>query len=209
MTDPTEFFWFDSCRRIKIPQAEAGLMWTEFQGRYAEPHRYYHTMAHVSSMLELLAEHRPELLAPDVVVLAAFFHDVIYDPRANDNEARSADFGCAWLSRLGVAEQVTTIVRELILATAAHMDAPGIGDVAWFLDADLAILGAPSAEYDAYAASIRREYSFVPAGQYHAGRSRIIQTFLSSSQLYRNRVFAERFDDRARTNLQRELAALR
>ena len=61
--------------------------------RYAEPHRRYHTATHIMLTIRHLhdmcraagSEASPEVLA------AALYHDAIYDPTADDNEARSAD----------------------------------------------------------------------------------------------------------------------
>ena len=63
-------------------------------GHHREPHRRYHTSVHVMWALRHIAElvaaesHPLDLAA---LQLAAMYHDIVYDPRATDNEARSAD----------------------------------------------------------------------------------------------------------------------
>lgn len=201
--------WLETCDSIGVSRVHADEMWLELQGRHAEPHRHYHTLTHVAAMLGLLDAHGERLSSPTAVFISAFFHDAVYDPRAADNELQSAELCVAWLNRHVNDDALIAQVRELILATAGHMDAPDGGDIAWFLDADLAILGAVAHDYDAYATAIRREYDFVPEDQYRAGRLAILDGFLQSPRLYRTAVFAERFEGTARENLQREIQSLR
>jgi len=60
---------------------------------YAEPHRYWHTEQHVLSMLDYMSTHLDwpvNARDRDHLVLAACYHDVVYDPERTDNEERSA-----------------------------------------------------------------------------------------------------------------------
>ena len=65
--------------------------------RYAEKHRYYHTLRHIDICLTLLDE--VDGLVSDLfsVETAIWFHDVIYDPLRNDNEAMSAAYAKRFL----------------------------------------------------------------------------------------------------------------
>ena len=107
-----------------------------------------------------------------------------------------------------IEEAFVVFVRDLILVTAGHMNEVVAGDATWFLDADLQILGATSADYDDYANAIRREYDFVPEADYRAGRSAILQSFLDAPQIYRTSTMREKLESRARNNLTGELADL-
>lgn len=179
-------------------------LFAELAARYAEPWRAYHDLGHVLDVLSVLDD--VALTDPLAVTLAVWFHDAVYDPRANDNEERSAALAAERSANLLGGDWVRR-VETLILATKRH-EPTGDPDTAALLDADLAILGASPARYDAYAAAIRREYAWVPDDAYREGRSRVLHGFLGRDRVYRTpRLFA-RFEAAARRNLRRELGFL-
>jgi predicted metal-dependent HD superfamily phosphohydrolase len=73
---------------------------------YEEPHRKYHTVQHLSECLSLCEQHLDLAVEPSEVEIALWFHDAIYDIKASDNEARSADWAQSELSRAGVAYSI-------------------------------------------------------------------------------------------------------
>lgn len=84
-------------------------------------------------------------------------------------------------------------------------------DLGLFLDADLAILGAPSQRYFKYAKGIRQEYSHVPLDLYNAARVGILRslsTRFEGSGVYTTEVFREKYEDQAQANIQAEIDQL-
>jgi predicted metal-dependent HD superfamily phosphohydrolase len=144
------------------------------------------------------------------VELAIWFHDAVYDPRAKDNEARSAFLAAERLGPLGVP--VVTVVRVMgLIRSTEHLataKTPTDRDTAVILDADLAILGAAEDRYRRYAADIRKEYAFVPDEKYREGRAAVLQTFQSRPRIFHTQQLFEERDARARDNLGRELKDL-
>ena len=61
----------------------------EVAARWCERHRAWHGPGHLLRMLHELASESAEA-DRDALVLAAVYHDAIYDPRASDNESKSA-----------------------------------------------------------------------------------------------------------------------
>ena len=57
---------------------------------YAEPHRRYHDVRHLREVLGHIDELAPAAQDADLVRLAAWFHDAVYDPIRADNEDVSA-----------------------------------------------------------------------------------------------------------------------
>ncbi|WP_433313676.1 HD domain-containing protein [Micromonospora sp. CA-269861] len=178
--------------------------------RWREPHRHYHTLAHLTAVLDVVDQH-PDLAGrADVVRLAAWFHDAVYDPRAagDANERDSAALADSVLTGLGVPPPTVAEVRRLVLLTAGHAVAPGDRDGALLCDADLAVLAAPPAGYERYAAAIRREYAHVPEPAFRAGRAAVLTGLLALPALFRSPPLASRWEEPARDNVRRELAAL-
>ncbi|MPY67409.1 phosphohydrolase [Deinococcus sp. SDU3-2] len=170
---------------------------------YAEPERAYHTAGHVEAVLDALASRGA--LTP-TLALAAWGHDLIYDPRAGDNEARSAALFGEWLTAEGADASLIREVRALILATR-HTDPPSTREEGVLVDADLSILGADPATFAAYDRAIRQEYSFVPEEAYRTGRAQVLRGFLDRERIYTTPEFAE-LDAQARTNLRQALREL-
>jgi predicted metal-dependent HD superfamily phosphohydrolase len=175
---------------------------------YAEPWRHYHNLAHLAQVLEGVWRLRGRTNDSIAVELAAWFHDAVYDPRASDNEERSADLAADALGKLGMGQQTIDNVQRLILLTKTHRATRHDIDSAVLLDSDLAILGAPAEEYRAYAEAIRREYSWVEETAYRAGRSRVLRGFLARERIYHNPDAFQALEASARRNVEAELRAL-
>lgn len=179
--------------------------------RYNEG-RAYHNWDHIQAMLRLLKEY--EHLAHDyeAVEAAIYFHDVIYDSRNRDNEDRSAALALDWLRDRTTAKRLTNIASA-ILATKYHkvpdaLTGPEIQDVELLLDADLSILGSDPAEFEAYDAAIRQEYSWVPETDWRAGRKAVLHRFLDRPRIYHLDAFHDMFEAKARLNLEHALKLL-
>lgn len=176
--------------------------------RLAESYRgrAYHNLRHIEAVLEtfLFIAEGLSTEAESIVTLALCYHDVVYDSQAKDNEERSAEFADHELEGLGISPEDRAEVRRLILLTQRHDVSPGDVLGAIVVDADLAILQSPTAEYDRYAAAIREEYSWVPEADYQAGRTKVLQS-LMAKKLFTSSLLDE---DLARANMSREIATL-
>lgn len=173
--------------------------------------RHYHSERHVLAVLQHLdvLAHRATDEVMATLGLAAFFHDAVYDATSDgsegSNEERSARLAEERLH--GLPKAVVADVARLIRATEGHALAP-VPLAAAFLDADLAILGAPPDVYDAYALNIRREYSHVPEELYRSGRATVLESFLGRDRLYFTSQAVESWERVARSNLYREINQL-
>jgi predicted metal-dependent HD superfamily phosphohydrolase len=164
--------------------------------RWREPHRKYHTERHLAFMLDVIE--RNGALADDVdaVRMAAWLHDAVYDPRAGDNEARSA-------ALTGDPE-----VQRLVLLTKTHDPAAGDRNGQLLCDADLAILASAPADYREYARQVREEYAFVPDGAFRAGRAGVLAQLLALPALFHLVPERDGWTERAHANLRAELTTL-
>lgn len=178
--------------------------WLRLEARYAEPHRRYHTLEHAAAVVRDSAWLAEGLEETDRVVLAvaAWTHDVVYDAKPGDDERASAAWAREALA--GVAAAHAERVEGLILATITH-DAPPDDPLATaLLDADLAVLGAPEAQYTAYARGVREEYAKYPDDVWREGRIAVLERMLAR-ELYRSEAARTRWASAAEKNLTAEL----
>ncbi|MBS1912449.1 MAG: hypothetical protein JST22_10725 [Bacteroidetes bacterium] len=198
--------WLALNARASGDAAVASEVYGELHAAYDSAGRYYHTLSHISALLELLGPVRERLRHSDVVEYAVWFHDIAYDTARTDNEEASAAVARASMKRLGL-ERMAIPVAELVLSTKAHRPAGSI-DAAYLVDADLAILGAPPDVYDRYALAIRREFAWVDDARYREGRSAVLRHFLERSPLYLTDEFRVQLESQARANMVNELRKL-
>jgi predicted metal-dependent HD superfamily phosphohydrolase len=165
--------------------------------------RGYHDTRHLAEVLARLEELGEGENA--TVVLAAWFHDAVYDgtPEAEERSARLAEAELAG-SGADVAE-----VARLVRLTARHDPAQGDRNGAALCDADLAILAAPPARYHEYARDVRREYAAWSDADFRAGRLAVLEELAARDALFRTAYAQEHWEDLARANLSAEIDRLR
>jgi predicted metal-dependent HD superfamily phosphohydrolase len=181
--------------------------WAAVVAAWSEPHRRYHDLAHLATVLGLVEQLSADVPDPDAVALAAWYHDVVYDPLRPDNEQVSAERARAGLRGL-VPEERAEEVARLVLLTAGHDPEPGDANGAALCDADLAVLAAPPAAYAGYASAVRAEYGHLSDEEFTAGRIAVLERLLELPRLYRLPAAAE-WEPVARANLTAELTLLR
>jgi predicted metal-dependent HD superfamily phosphohydrolase len=172
---------------------------------YGEPRRGYHDLRHLAEVLQ----HVDELLEPgdpsrEAVVLAAWFHDAVYDGRGDDEE-RSARLAEEALQDPAQAAEVARLVR---LTTTHRPDAADrAGQV--LCDADLAILASRADRYADYVAGVRAEHASVDDAAFAAGRAAVLEDLLAKPTLFHTAAARQRWEAAARANAEREVSSLR
>ena len=198
-----DFAW-----RAAVSALGGSPVYTDLVERYSEPHRRYHDLRHVRAVVR-----DAQTLVPlsskekGVIILAACAHDVVYDAMPGTDEQRSAEWARDWLARSQLA-WIADRVSTLVLSTVKHTADPTDLVACALLDADLAVLGSPAADYDAYAAAVRQEYSAVSDNAWRTGRSRMLTSLLERDQLYLTPAGRDRWEAAARRNLTGELDTL-
>ncbi|MFJ8547331.1 hypothetical protein ACIRFH_36260 [Streptomyces sp. NPDC093586] len=176
--------------------------------RWSEPQRRYHTPAHLTAVLDhvdVLEEYADD---PDVVRLAAWFHDAVYLPERSENEERSARLAERALPEAGVSAEKTAEVARLVRLTVSHDPADDDRNGQVLCDADLAVLASPPSAYAAYTAAVREEYHFVPNDAFRAGRAAVLRQLLALPGLFRTPYGQREWEATARHNLAGELEML-
>lgn len=186
-------------------------LWEEIVYRYAEQHRYYHTLNHIAHLFTLCESYLHQLVQPAVVGFAIFYHDIVYDTFRDDNEGLSALIAREHLSRLQVKEQLIDYVETFIMATRDHQlpaHFPLHNDLALFLDFDVAILGEQPEVYKQYSHKIRQEYSKYNDKIYNQGRKAALQKIEAGGHIFHTENFRSTLEDQAKQNINNEVNVL-
>ena len=199
---------FDAWAALTGDSPTSRTEWSALVAAWSEAHRRYHGLAHLAAVLGLVGELADAADDPGAVALAAWYHDVAYDPERDDNEQVSADRARAGLRGLVPEARVEEVAR-LVLLTAGHDAGPDDANGAVLCDADLAVLASPPDAYAAYASAIRAEYGHLSDEQFTAGRIAVLERLLALPRLYRLPAVTGEWTPRARANLSAELALLR
>lgn len=174
---------------------------------WTEPDRQYHDLDHLRDCLAELDDAPADGADRDRVEAALWFHDAIYDPRAGDTEAASAEWARRALAELGLPPAVADDVARLIRLTR-HTDPAPDPSGRLLCDIDLAILGREPEAFDTYDRAIRGEYAWVPEPDFRAARAGVLAALLARSPLYQTAHFRRRYETAARMNLDRALVRL-
>jgi len=190
------------------PLPGARSLGAQLVASYDHPDRRYHDGRHLAEVLERVHELSAHGVEFDrmAVLLAAWFHDSVYDGQP-DAEKRSAAWAAEALPPL-VDQGVVDEVVRLVLITEHHDPAGDDRNGCALSDADLAILAAPPKEYAEYAARVREEYGFVPDEAFREGRAAVLRQLLELPRLFRTPHGAAEWEARARHNLTTELELL-
>lgn len=192
-------------QRIGMPSHEAQMHWDDLEKAYRQSNRHYHNLSHLEEMRKSFFEYKSELQFPDETLYSLYYHDVVYISTRKDNEQKSAEWAIALLpEEINLNKQ---IIFDLILATKDH-NTNGVADANWLIDFDLKILAKDWRDYKIYAEQIRKEYSLYPDFLYNPGRVKALKHFLEKPHIYQTTIFQEKFESKARTNIQKEMASL-
>ncbi len=200
MNPALEARWLSLCAQAGL---DGSAEWRELSAAYGDPARAYHNWNHIADCLVRLDEYAHLATDPVALEFAIWFHDIIYDTHAPDNEERSAVIAGEFLAATTHGDEVGRLIRA-----TRHEGTPKTGDAALLCDIDLSILGRAPGPYDAYARAIRQEYSWVPQEDYAKGRTQVLEGFLGRSSIFVMGELQKAYGAHARVNLKREIAIL-
>jgi predicted metal-dependent HD superfamily phosphohydrolase len=176
--------------------------------KYSEKSRFYHNLSHVKTLLDLLESLDNKAQNRNAIRFSIWFHDVVYDTKANNNEEESAKLASQLMSKLHVDVETIEVVNSLILSTKDHSGNSLSEDNKLFLDMDLAILGMREEIYTKYSRAIREEYFWVPELIYRRERRKILKSFIAREAIYFTDEMKKRFEEQARKNINGEINSL-
>lgn len=197
------YHWQEIVQPFHVDSVIANQIFADLILAYSQPHRYYHTLQHIYSVLNTVDMLKMYIDDLSTVKFAVWFHDVVYDTHRKDNEEKSAEYAGEMLKKLALNHHQIEKIQQLILATKNHQGDDIDSQV--LLDADLGIFAADKIEYQKYAEAIRQEYAWVSDVEYIQGRRMILTKFLQRPSIYLTPLMLESAEELARFNMQAEL----
>lgn len=182
-------------------------LWNELAIKYSGPERHYHTLHHLSKMMQWVDQLEEVIVDLDTMCFSIFYHDVIYDASRKDNEEKSAEFARERLALLGLSSAQIDKCSQQIVSTKAH-EVSADQDTNILIDIDLSILGTDQLTYEWYSKAIRKEYEVYPDEIYIPGRIAVLRHFLQKPVIFKTPFVASKLEEQAQCNLETELNTL-
>ena len=191
--------FLETLSTLGFSDIETNIKWELLHKNYSKKNRYYHNWIHIEAMIKSWSDYKNQLQNPVEVLLAIYYHDVIYISTSKNNELKSAELAVAALQK---ATRINSkIIYDLILCTKSHE--AKTNDEKWLVDFDLQILGKNWEIYEMYYKQIRKEYRMYPNFMYNPGRKKALQHFLEKEYTYQTSIFRDLFENQARENIQK------
>jgi predicted metal-dependent HD superfamily phosphohydrolase len=207
-----KYHWNELMQRYCQDISLTDRFFEEIEKKYTGRSRHYHNLQHIAALLQLCEQYSDHLTDKDVVTLAVFYHDIIYNVLRKDNEQRSALLAVKRLYALGIPEDKTAQVKLFIEATQTHTITGTVvnkHDLQLFLDFDMSILGGEWSDYLEYTKQVRREYRVYPDKLYIPGRTKFLEHCLKSEHIFQTPEFRDRYESGARSNMEREMESMK
>jgi predicted metal-dependent HD superfamily phosphohydrolase len=209
--------WILFCQRIGA-RGNFSQVYEELVRMHTEPQRFYHTWeGHVMHCLREFDDARHLSLHPDELEMGIRIHDIFYDIWRKDNELRSAEYGTELCKRMGLSPDFGQRVFDRVFPTDHKLPVLGI-DPMLVVDIDLSIFGQPPDVFDAYEVNVTKEYQpWIDQNsmkEFKVGRAGVLIHFLTrkikgKERIYYTDFFYDKYEHRARENLERSLERLR
>lgn len=146
--------------------------------------RYYHNINHIQHGVSELIK-RDNLFNTDIdlVLVAWFYHDIVYRNNSKLNEYASGNRAFHDLIDAGWIEGNANKIRELIMWTT-HDKNPPIEDAEanLLVDLDLCSIGSSPEQFAQNTRNIRKEYSYLTDKEWYKGRLEFWQRLLKKKK---------------------------
>ena len=180
--------------------SHAKSIWKLLSEKYSEPARFYHTKEHILDCLKQLDSAKDQIPDYRSVELAIWFHDVIYDPAATDNEEQSVILFNKLAQNI-LPEPVIQKVSKIIKATL-HIDNPEGLDEAFMLDIDLSSIADNWQRFTKDNSNLRREVKHLDCKEYCDRKISFFNMLLGKERIFFTDFFHAACEDKARHNME-------
>jgi predicted metal-dependent HD superfamily phosphohydrolase len=200
--------WYRLTAPLLPDEDRRAAMLKQLTDAYQASDRHYHSLQHVRALLDSAERYADIIQDIEVVQLAIWFHDAVYNPKAGGNEQKSAEWASRVIVQVGLSEEIAERVAALILATRHREEIESDEDAQVLVDVDLSILGREADVYWGYERNIRKEYAWVPEAIFKQKRAEILRSFLKRERIYQVELYRSKYEERARENLRQAITKL-
>lgn len=145
--------------------------------RWREPHRYYHTVNHLATMLTDIETNAffKELSKYEkhALMLAAFFHDAVYNPKKDDNEEQSIKVFIKAFSKADL-KMFDTVCGLIMVTKDRKRPNTKLKRILW--DADNAGFKKGYNHIFKNELLIQKEYAYLPKEKFREGKIKFLET---------------------------------
>ena len=192
---------------------EKGPIFEEVETHYLEPHRHYHTAAHVVFCLRELDKvfvninHSGAVSQQDTIELSLWFHDVVLEIPAVNNEQKSAEYFLQ-VSDGRLSNDLRHRVQDAIIATT-HKSRPESFESQLTVDVDLAGLAQPWSDFFADSRKVRAEFSHLSDKDFNLSQGIFMNSLLDRTSIYSTEYFLHSHEATASKNVARFIHKLK
>ncbi len=180
---------------------------------YSEPHRHYHTGAHIEHCLRQFDRAPASMEDANAIELALWFHDVEYDPQSPNNEQESAERFRRSATGM-MSDDLVEQVYRLIMATI-HDYAPQVPDEQYVVDIDLSSFGLPWNEFVIDSRKVRNEFPAMSDREFAQKNIGVLRMLLHRPSVHSTEFFKDsteffkaQLEATARDNMRKQIALL-
>lgn len=167
---------------------------------YNEPQRVYHTQQHIEDCLVLFDDISEYLEDADAVELAIWFHDVIYQLGAADNELLSAELFEQLTQQCFEVDFCQRVLQHIIATLHCETELDD-HDSRYMVDIDLSSFGMPWEKFMADSKNVRDEMLHIPDQEFYRKQYAFQQSLLSRGRFYQSDYFFKHYEQSARDNI--------
>jgi len=173
--------WYEKNKNYIISEF-SDWTWDKIVDKWNEPHRFYHNVEHLNFLIEQIdILHRINSISKiefNKLIIAAYFHDIVYDPKLNNNEEESVKIfleECEDNDSLN--EHSKKEICKIIMDTKYRIEPKDkLSKIFW--EMDNSVLTFPINKLIEVEHKIFQEYQWVDYRKYRLGRIQFLESCL-------------------------------
>ena len=151
---------------------------TEILVCWQETHRYFHTLTHLAQILQDIEkdflQQKFSLEEKELLQISAFLHDIVYNPKKQNNELQSSELVETYFAKL--SSEKINLVKKIILETKTHESTTRLSELFCAYDMHI-ITHSTLAELWEYERQIFKEFQYLDYAMYKMGRIFLLENF--------------------------------